>query len=142
MPAARDMCETDSVQCDIFSDCGFSGLCAVRTLPVAVSFLPTVTLHTRTPPSPFDHAAPGWTNLAAPGWTYHAASGLTNHAAPGWTNQVEKVLRCDLSGWQRSLYKQIQESGAFGIAQEQVSEVLLILRYICLLYTSPSPRDS
>lgn len=34
--------------------------------------------------------------------------------------QVEKVLRCDLSGWQRALYKKIQESGAFGIAHDQV----------------------
>ncbi|CAM9437664.1 unnamed protein product, partial [Scytosiphon promiscuus] len=54
--------------------------------------------------------------------------------------KVEKVLRCDLSGWQRSLYKQIQESGAFGIAQEQgigvasgkgLSNVFMQLRKVC-----------
>ncbi|CAM9600483.1 unnamed protein product [Ectocarpus sp. 6 AP-2014] len=54
--------------------------------------------------------------------------------------KVEKVLRCDLSGWQRALYKQIQESGAFGIAQEQgigmasgkgLNNVFMQLRKVC-----------
>lgn len=71
------------------------------------------------PPSP-DYVAPGWTNHAAPVWINHASHW-------DWTDQVEKVLRCDLSGWQRSLYKQIQESGAFGIAQEQVGKRYIVV---------------
>jgi ATP-dependent helicase STH1/SNF2 len=36
-------------------------------------------------------------------------------------DKVEKVLRCQLSGWQKHLYKQIQTEGALAINPKQQS---------------------
>jgi ATP-dependent helicase STH1/SNF2 len=51
--------------------------------------------------------------------------------------KVEKVLRCELAGWQRQLYKQIQEDGAASIQPDGaggsrgLNNVFMQLRKIC-----------